>query len=224
MVGHGTVVVTGNRTMGLLCAALSCAKSAREVVLVDVNKDRRTFESKWPGAGCDAARAASAEIRIFESRIDVDAVVNVRLLKLECELKDGADIVFEALGVSSAAAIGVYVLRMGNARVRIGLSKKPLMSGFHRGIERERDSSPLCIQVQWRRFRSCDRLIGREMAGPVKELISEVHNFERYEDAWKATRDGHARRERYKESYQSLKNQAYGSAGATDERGRSGSS
>jgi len=189
--GHRVVVVCGAGTIGLVGAALSCAFGAAKVVLVDVNGKRLEFTKRWLCGEGGAARTAGAEVLTFESDVGVDAVENARRLKVQCELDVGADIVLEASGVSSATALGVYVLRTGGHMVQTGLSKKPLMNDFPI-VELSEKETHLHRAFRYKEgdFEVARDLMGRGVVGSMKELINEVFDFERYEDAWKATRAG----------------------------------
>lgn len=189
--GHGVVVVSGAGTIGLVSAAVSCAFGASKVVLVDVNKDRLAFAEHWLCGEGGAAKRAGSEVRTFEVSTDVDAIANARLLRAECGLNIGADVVLEASGVFSATALGVYVLRGGGHMVQTGLSKSPLMGDFPI-VELSEKEIHLHGAFRYKAgdFEVARDLLGRGLVGPVKELINEVFDFERYEDAWKATRDG----------------------------------
>lgn len=189
--GHGVVVVCGAGTIGLVSAALSCAFGAGKVVLVDVNGERLDFARRWLCGEGGAARTAGAEVLTFESDVGVDAVENARRLRVQCGLGVGADIVLEASGVSSATALGVYVLRTGGHMVQTGLSKKPLMNDFPI-VELSEKEIHLHGAFRYKEgdFEVARNLLGRGVVGSMKELINEVFDFERYEDAWKATRAG----------------------------------
>jgi len=189
--GHGVVVVCGAGTIGVVSAALSCAFGAAKVVLVDVNGGRLEFAKSWLCGEGGAARIAGAEVLTFESEVGADAVENARRLRARCGLDVGADVVLEASGVADATALGVYVLRTGGQMVQTGLAKKPLMSGFPI-VELSEKEIHLhgAFRYKGGDFEIARDLLGRGVVGPVKELINEVFDFERYEDAWKATRDG----------------------------------
>ena len=189
--GHGNVVISGAGTIGLVSAAVSCAFGARRVVLVDVNEKRLEFAKKWLGSDGGAAQRAGVEVRTFVSRMDVDAAANAARLKAESELDIGADIVLEASGVSSAIALGVYVLRTGGHMVQTGLSKSALMKDFPIVDLSEKE---IHLHGAFRYgagdFEVAQDLVSRGLVGKVKELINEVFEFKNYESAWEATREG----------------------------------
>ena len=186
-----TVLITGAGTIGLVTAAVSCAYGANKVILVDVNAKKLESAKKWLCGEKGAATLAGVTILTFDSSRYTGADETASALKTECDVMSGIDAVIEASGHPSATALSIKMLRSGGSMVQTGLSKTPGMDNFPI-VDLSEKEIHLHGAFRYKAgdFAVARDLLGKGVVGPIGELISKVWEFEEYEDAWKATRDG----------------------------------
>lgn len=116
---HQTVLVFGCGPIGVLCQAVAKAWSAKEVVGVDIVTSRievansygadHTFMPPRPEPGADPMAHAEKV---------------AAMLKEECGLGDGADVVLECSGAEPCVQLGIYAAKRGATFVQAGMGKE----------------------------------------------------------------------------------------------------
>lgn len=112
------VVVFGAGTVGLLCAAVCGAVSARKVVCVDVNFRKLDCLNQWLGT----------DVETFRPDVDDDAGVTAQKIVEKHGLGFGTDVVIEATGAVPCVLAGIHVLEKGGRYIQTGLGKKTMDS------------------------------------------------------------------------------------------------
>lgn len=171
-----SVVVFGSGTIGLLCAAVARLFGAKTVVAVDLLEHKLEFARGFCGA------------RTFKPDLSVTPEENARRLIEEHGLGLGADAVIEASGAESSIVTAVHVLRPGGSCVQTGLGKAVV--GFPILTMSEKE---LHMHGAFR-YGPGDYKVAMDVleAGsiPVKNLVSNIFDFENTTDAWEATKRG----------------------------------
>ena len=171
-----SVVVFGSGTIGLLCGAVARYFGAKKIVAVDIADSKLKFARNFDG------RAT------FKPSMENNAEENARRLIEQNDLGLGADVIIEASGAESSVNIAAHVLRPGGQYVQTGLGKPIINFPILAMSEKELHMhgafryGPDDFQV------ALDVLESRTV--PVKQLISQIFDFEKATDAWEATKAG----------------------------------
>ncbi|KAI9820744.1 MAG: hypothetical protein M1827_005114 [Pycnora praestabilis] len=170
-----SVVVFGAGTVGLLCAAVAKAFGARKVISVDIAEKRLRFAKEFAATGTFVPGKATAE-------------QNAERLIREQDLGVGADVVLEASGAASAVETGILILRPGGSYVQGGLGAKKIEFPIFQMCEKELNVKG-CFRYSAGDYHLALSLLESGKLS-VKELITEVVDFEQATEAWEITRRG----------------------------------
>ncbi|OJJ83009.1 NAD(P)-dependent alcohol dehydrogenase [Aspergillus glaucus CBS 516.65] len=162
---HQTVLVFGCGPIGVLCQAIAKAWGAKKVVGVDIVASRIEVANSY---GADHMWAA--------------------MLKEECGLGDGVDVVLECSGAEPCVQLGIYAAKRGATFVQAGMGKEninfPITAVCIRG---------LVIKGSIRYLTGCyPAAIDLISSGRinVKPLITNRFKFEESEQAFELVKAG----------------------------------
>jgi D-xylulose reductase len=170
------VVVFGAGTIGLLCAAVSKAMGARNIICVDISKPRLEFAQRFAATG-------------ISQPMDRDTGEELaRKIKSVHDLDAGADVVLEATGMEVCIAAGIHVLKKGGTFIQAGLGKPDVQFPIATLSEKE-----MVMKGSFRYgagdYKMALHLLETRKVS-VKELITCVVDFEKATEAWERTKKG----------------------------------
>lgn len=130
---HQTVLVFGCGPIGVLCQAVAKAWGAKKVVGVDIVASR-----------IEVANSYGADHMFMPPRPEpgADPMAHAEkvaaMLKEECGLGDGADVVLECSGAEPCVQLGIYAAKKGATFVQAGMGKEninfPITAVYIRGL------------------------------------------------------------------------------------------
>ena len=171
------VIVFGAGPVGLLCAGVSRGYGAREVVVIDIQRERLKFAESWVSGGCKTFMPAK-----------VEAAENAAKLRDQLGWDDGADVVLEATGAEPCIQQGLAMCRKGGTYVQVGMGKEtitfPMLSVCTGGLTVKGS-----FRYKEGDYRVALDLIERGVLD-VKKLISEKVKFEDAEKAFEDSKAG----------------------------------
>ena len=170
------VVIFGSGTIGLLCAAVSKALGARQIISIDVNASRLDFARKFAATGT------------FEPEKNDTPEETAGKIKATHGLTEGADTVLEATGVEVCIAAGINVLKKGGTFIQAGLGKPDIQFPITTLSEKEITMKG-CFRYSAGDYELAMHLLESKKVS-VSALISSVVDFEHTTDAWEKTRKG----------------------------------
>jgi D-xylulose reductase len=170
------VIIFGSGTIGLLCAAVSKALGARQIISVDVNASRLEFARKFAATGT------------FQPEKNDTSEEIARKIKEAHKLEEGANIVVEATGVEVCIAAGINVLKRGGTFIQAGLGKPDVQIPIITLSEKELTMRG-CFRYSAGDYELAMYLLDSKKVS-VTDLISSVMDFEHTTDAWEKTRKG----------------------------------
>lgn len=112
---HNTVVVFGAGPVGLLCAAVSRAWGAKQVITVDIQKSRLEFAENFASTGTYLPEKPGKD----ELVIDYARKVGDKIKK-QFNLGEGAHCVIDATGAEVCTLTGIFVCGKGSTFVQAG--------------------------------------------------------------------------------------------------------
>lgn len=172
-----TLVVFGSGTIGLLCGAVARLFGAKKVILVDVQESKLEF-----------ARRFIHDVGTYLPVHTVSVEHHAATIIERFDLALGADAVIEATGAETCIQTAVHVLRPGGSYVQTGLGKPmvnfPIVAMSEKEIHMHGAFryGPGDYQV------AMDVLEARSI--PVRDLVSNIFEFEHATEAWEATKQG----------------------------------
>lgn len=187
-----SVLITGAGTIGLVMAAVSCAYGAAKIVLVDIDNKKLAFADDWLTGESGAATKSGASVEVFNSATasSKETTETAKQLFKRTGLEDGAHVVLEASGSPAATRLCISALRTDGHMVQTGLSKSPDITFSIVDLSEKEIHLHGAFRYKQGDFETARDLLGRGVVGDVGRLVSRVWEFEEYEAAWKATRDG----------------------------------
>jgi len=112
---HKTVVIFGAGPVGLLCAAVSKAWGAKQVITVDIQKSRLEFAEKFASTGTYLPEKPGKEEPVIAYAQKVGDKI-----KKQFNLADGAHCVVDATGAEVCTLAGLFVCGKGATFVQAG--------------------------------------------------------------------------------------------------------
>jgi D-xylulose reductase len=112
---HKTVVIFGAGPVGLLCAAVSKAWGAKQVITVDIQKSRLDFAENFASTGTFLPERMGEK----ETKIEYGQKTGNRIKQL-FNLGEGANCVIDATGVEVCILSGLYACGKGATFVQAG--------------------------------------------------------------------------------------------------------
>jgi D-xylulose reductase len=112
---HKTVVVFGAGPVGLLCAAVSKAWGAKQVITVDIQKSRLEFAEKFASTGTFLPEKPGKDEPVIEYARKVGEKI-----KKQFNLGEGAHCVVDATGAEVCTLSGLFVCGKGATFVQAG--------------------------------------------------------------------------------------------------------
>ena len=170
------VVIFGAGTIGLVCGAMARMFGAKKIVSVDLLDHKLEFAKDF------------CKSDTFKPDLNASPEANAARLIAEHDLGIGADAVIEATGAETSIVTAVHVLRPGGSCVQTGLGKATINFPILAMSEKE-----LHMHGAFR-YNEGDFKLALDIleAGtfPLKNLISNIFDFEQATDAWEATKEG----------------------------------
>jgi D-xylulose reductase len=112
---HKTVVIFGAGPVGLLCAAVSKAWGAKQVITVDIQKNRLEFAESFASTGTFLPEKMGKD----ETNIEFAQKIGNKI-KNQFNLGEGADCVIDATGAEVCILSGLYACGKGATFVQAG--------------------------------------------------------------------------------------------------------
>jgi len=169
------VIIFGSGTIGILCAAVSKALGAQQIISVDVNAGRLEFARKFAATGT------------FQPEDDSSETIAGKIREAH-NLDGGADAVLEATGIEVCISTGIHVLKKGGTFIQAGLGKSSIQFPITTLSEKEITMKG-CFRYSAGDYELALHLLESKRVS-VKELISSFVDFEHTTDAWESTRKG----------------------------------
>jgi D-xylulose reductase len=170
------VVIFGAGTIGLVCGAMARLYGAKKIVSVDILDHKLDFAKTFNKS------------TTFKPDLTATSEENAARLIRENNLELGADAVIEATGAESSIVTAIHVLRPGGQFVQTGLGKAIINFPILTMSEKE-----LHVHGAFR-YKAGDFKAALHVleAGniPLKDLISNIFDFEQTTEAWEATKQG----------------------------------
>ncbi|BCR89232.1 NAD(P)-dependent alcohol dehydrogenase [Aspergillus chevalieri] len=180
---HQTVLVFGCGPIGVLCQAVAKAWGAKKVIGVDVVASRIEVANSY---GADQTFMPPKPEPGTEPMVHAKKVAT--MLKEQCGLGDGADVVLECSGAEPCVQLGIYAAKRGATFVQAGMGKEnisfPITAVCTRG---------LIIKGSIRYLTGCyPAAIDLISSGQinVKPLITNRFKFEESEHAFELVKAG----------------------------------
>ena len=117
---HKAVVVFGAGPIGLLCAAVSKAWGAKQVITVDIQKPRLEFAEKFASTGTYLPEKPGKDEPVIEYAQKVGEKI-----KKQFNLGEGAHCVMDATGAEVCTLTGLFVCNKGVTFVQAGEISNP---------------------------------------------------------------------------------------------------
>lgn len=178
---HQTVLVFGCGPIGVLCQAVAKAWGAKEVVGVDVVSSRIEVASSY---GADQTFMPPKPEPGADPMAHAEKVAT--MLKEQCGLDDGADVVLECSDAEPCVQLGIYAAKRGATFVQAGMGKEnvdfPITAVCSRGLVIK---GP--IRYLTGSYPAAIDLISSQRIN-VKPLITNRFNFEESEQAFELER------------------------------------
>ncbi|KAK5099867.1 hypothetical protein LTS08_005582 [Lithohypha guttulata] len=196
-----SVLVTGAGTIGLAVAAIASSYGANKLILVDIDDKKLSLAKEWLlGSGHENGQMSGTAINtattvhtINSSHIGNSPAETATTIKQDENINTGtgADAAIEATGSPLATRLCIHALRPGGHMVQTGLSKTAAMDGFPiTDLSEKEIHLHGAFRYKSGDFETARDLLARGVIRNVERLINKVWEFEEFEEAWKATRDG----------------------------------
>lgn len=112
---HKNVVIFGAGPVGLLCAAVSKAWGAKQVINVDIQEPRLEFAEKFASTGTYLPEKPGKDEPVIEYARNVGEKI-----KKQFDLGEGAHCVIDATGAEVCTLTGLFVCNKGGTFVQAG--------------------------------------------------------------------------------------------------------
>ena len=186
-----SVLITGAGTIGLCVAAVSAAYGVAQLSLVDISEQKLSFAKQWLSSESGAATRAGVAVDTHLSQPCISSADLANGIKARCSSSRGVDAAVECTGSSHCTGLAISTVRAGGHIVQTGLSKSPVIDGFPiTDLSEKEIHFHGAFRYGQGDFSTARDLLARGQVGNVKGLICKVWNFEDYEEAWKATKNG----------------------------------